>query len=84
MNGLTLRGEGVVGLRGGRPGDMIVEVQVQTPTDLSKKQKELFREFDEHCEQKEEGFFPRYCTDILQGRKRIMPDFYLSECLDLR
>ncbi len=54
---LTLRGEGVVGLRGGRPGDMIVEVQVQTPADLSKKQKELLREFDEHCDQEEEGFF---------------------------
>ena len=56
---LTLRGEGVVGLRGGRAGDMIVEVQVQTPTDLTKKQKELLREFDEHCDQEEEGFFSR-------------------------
>jgi len=41
----TLRGEGVPSLRGGRRGDMVVEVQVQTPTKLTKKQKELFSRF---------------------------------------
>ena len=55
----TLRGEGIPGLRGGRTGDMIVEVQVQTPTDLTRQQKELLQEFDGHEEREEEGFFTR-------------------------
>jgi molecular chaperone DnaJ len=55
----TLRGEGVASLRGGRRGDMVVEMQVQTPTSLNKKQKELLREFNEHCENEEEGFFSK-------------------------
>ncbi|MCW5199254.1 molecular chaperone DnaJ [Desulfobulbus sp. F1] len=55
----TLRGEGVVGLRGRTPGDMIVEVQVQTPTNLTSKQKELLEEFDGHCQGEEEGFFAK-------------------------
>lgn len=55
----TLRGDGVPSLRGGRRGDMVVEVQVQTPTRLSKKQKELLQEFDDQCVQEEEGFFSK-------------------------
>jgi molecular chaperone DnaJ len=56
----TLRGEGVASIRGGGQGDMVVEVQVQTPTRLSKEQKELLREFDElNKELEEEGFFAR-------------------------
>ena len=55
----TLRGDGVPSLRGGRRGDMVVEVQVQTPTKLSKKQKELLQEFDDQCVQEEEGFFSK-------------------------
>jgi molecular chaperone DnaJ len=55
----TLRGEGIVGLRGHTPGDMIVEVQVQTPTNLTSKQKELLQEFDGHCQDEEEGFFAK-------------------------
>jgi molecular chaperone DnaJ len=55
----TLRKEGVPSLRGGARGDMIVEAQVQTPSKLSKRQKELLREFDEHCSDQEEGFFSR-------------------------
>ncbi|MDD3619205.1 MAG: molecular chaperone DnaJ, partial [Desulfobulbaceae bacterium] len=42
------------------PGDMIVEVQVQTPTKLTKQQKTLLREFAEHSsESQEECFFSR-------------------------
>ena len=67
---LTLRGEGVVGLRGGRPGDMIVEVQVQTPADLSKKQKELLREFDEHGDQEGEGFFSKILHGHFKGKEK--------------
>ncbi len=55
----TLRREGVPSLRGGAKGDMIVEIQVKTPTKLNKKQKELLREFDDLCQHQEEGFFSR-------------------------
>ncbi|CAK8721327.1 MAG: molecular chaperone DnaJ [Candidatus Electronema aureum] len=55
----TLRGEGIIGLRGHTPGDMIVEVQVQTPINLTSKQKELLQEFDGHCQDEEEGFFAK-------------------------
>jgi molecular chaperone DnaJ len=56
----TLRNEGVPGLRGGGRGDMVVEIQVQTPTKLSKKQKELLQEFDEQTlEEEGEGFFSK-------------------------
>ncbi len=55
----TLRGEGVPALRGGRQGDMVVEVQVLTPTRMSKKQKELLKEFDAQAGEEEKGFFTK-------------------------
>ena len=57
----TLRREGVPSLRDRSPGDMIVEVRVQTPTKLNKKQKELLREFIELSgeQQEDEGFLSR-------------------------
>lgn len=55
----SLRGEGIVGLRGRSPGDMIVEVQVQTPTNLTSRQKELLQEFEGLNGKEEEGFFAR-------------------------
>ena len=41
------RGKGMPGLRGqGMVGDLVVEVAVETPVNLTKKQQELLREFD--------------------------------------
>lgn len=42
-----LRGKGVPHLRGYGRGDLLVEVEVKTPTKLSKKQKELLKKFEE-------------------------------------
>ncbi|KJS30090.1 MAG: molecular chaperone DnaJ [Desulfatitalea sp. BRH_c12] len=39
------RGEGIPSLRTGRPGDMIVQVTIKTPTNVNKKQEALLREF---------------------------------------
>jgi molecular chaperone DnaJ len=41
-----LKGKGIPHVRGYGRGDQIIEVYVQTPTQLSKKQEELLREFE--------------------------------------
>ena len=44
---MRLRGKGMPGLRGGGHGDMFIELAVETPVNLTARQKELLREFDE-------------------------------------
>jgi molecular chaperone DnaJ len=61
----------VPSLRGGGKGDMIVEAQVQTPTKLSKEQKELLRQFESmEKEQEDEGFFSRLFHGHLGKQKK--------------
>ena len=43
---MRLRGKGMPPLRGGGTGDMIVELAVETPVNLTSRQKELLQEFD--------------------------------------
>lgn len=43
---LRLRGHGLPDVRGYRQGDLIVVVQVETPTKLSRRQRELLEEFE--------------------------------------
>ena len=43
---MRLRGKGMPALRGGGTGDMIIELAVETPVNLTAKQKELLREFE--------------------------------------
>lgn len=70
----TLRGEGVPSLRGRGQGDMVVELHVQTPTDLCDDQKKLLRDFDSMCEERgqheeRQGFFSRIFDEVL-GRNK--------------
>ena len=44
---MRLRGKGMPALRGGGTGDMFIELAVETPVNLTSRQKELMREFDE-------------------------------------
>ena len=49
---MRLRGKGIPPLRhgagmGGEPGDMVIELVVETPVNLTTRQRELMREFDE-------------------------------------
>lgn len=44
---MRLRGKGMPPLRGGGIGDMIIELAVETPVNLTSKQKELLREFED-------------------------------------
>ncbi len=68
---VRLRGKGMPVLRGsGLKGDLYVEVAVETPVKLSKKQKELLREFEkssaEGTHPESEGFFAKV-KDFLSG-----------------
>ncbi len=47
---MRLRGKGMPSLRGGAAGDMFIELAVETPVNLTSKQKELLREFEELSE----------------------------------
>ncbi|MEO0937496.1 MAG: molecular chaperone DnaJ [Pseudomonadota bacterium] len=44
---MRLRGKGMPALRGGGPGDMFIELAVETPVNLTARQKELLQEFEE-------------------------------------
>ena len=66
----SLKNEGVPHLMGSGRGDMIVEVQVMTPTKLSKKQKELLKEFAELERKKEKGNEESFLDKLLHlGRQ---------------
>ncbi|WP_371224755.1 molecular chaperone DnaJ [Roseovarius sp. 2305UL8-3] len=43
---MRLRGKGMPALRGGGSGDMFIELAVETPVNLTSKQKELLKEFE--------------------------------------
>ncbi|MGH1330140.1 MAG: molecular chaperone DnaJ [Paracoccaceae bacterium] len=47
---MRLRGKGMPALRGGGAGDMMIELAVETPVNLTSRQKELLREFDKLSE----------------------------------
>ncbi|MEO0389638.1 MAG: molecular chaperone DnaJ [Pseudomonadota bacterium] len=44
---MRLRSKGMPALRGGGPGDMFIELAVETPVNLTSRQKELLQEFEE-------------------------------------
>jgi len=43
---MRLRGKGMPALRGGAAGDMVIELAVETPVNLTTRQKEILREFE--------------------------------------
>ncbi len=44
---MRLRGKGMPALRGGQRGDMFIELAVETPVNLTARQRDLLKEFDE-------------------------------------
>ena len=65
-----LKGEGVPNPRGRGRGDMVVELHVQTPTNLCEEQKKILRDFDKLCTQhgqkkEQEGFFKKIFNEVL-------------------
>ncbi|MFD1913571.1 molecular chaperone DnaJ [Halodurantibacterium flavum] len=47
---MRLRGKGMPALRGGSYGDMLIELAVETPVNLTARQKEILREFEKLSE----------------------------------
>jgi molecular chaperone DnaJ len=66
-----LRGKGFSVLRSAQRGDMVIQVQVETPQNLTRKQRELLEEFEAEADGKgspeHEGFFAR-AKEFFQGR----------------
>jgi molecular chaperone DnaJ len=59
---MRLRAKGMPALRGGGNGDMFIELAVETPVNLTSRQKELLREFDKLSEENNpelSGFFKK-------------------------
>jgi molecular chaperone DnaJ len=47
---MRLRAKGMPALRGGGSGDMLIELAVETPVNLTGRQKDLLREFEKLSE----------------------------------
>ncbi|MBT8459324.1 MAG: molecular chaperone DnaJ, partial [Boseongicola sp.] len=62
---MRLRSKGMPALRGGPAGDMFIELAVETPVNLTAKQKELLKEFEKLSEENNpetSGFFKKVKT----------------------
>jgi molecular chaperone DnaJ len=59
-----LRSMGLPDLRGYRQGDQLVTIQVETPTKLSREQKELIQKFDELSSEKTYPIHKRFMNKI--------------------
>ncbi len=46
-----LRGKGIKGVRSREPGDLLCHVVVETPVNLTERQKALLREFESCCQE---------------------------------
>lgn len=69
-----VKGKGMPSIRGSTCGDLLVEVVVETPVKLSKRQKELLQEFDESGAGQENhpmssGFFSRIKEFFADSKK---------------
>ena len=66
-----LRGKGFSVYRSNQRGDMVIQVQVETPQNLSRRQRELLEEFESEADGKgspeHEGFFAK-AKEFFHGR----------------
>jgi molecular chaperone DnaJ len=73
---VRIKGKGMPSLNGRQRGDLVVELFVETPTNLTPRQKELMRELAGSCSDKQHpkhaGFFKkakRFWTDLTTGQE---------------
>ena len=67
-----LRGKGVASVRGGGPGDLLCRVVVETPVNLSARQKDLLKQFQSDLEGGKNS--PRQ-TSWFEGVKKFFDGF---------
>ncbi|MBX3178625.1 MAG: molecular chaperone DnaJ [Candidatus Hydrogenedentes bacterium] len=67
---LRLRGLGMPDLRGYRQGDQIVRIVVETPQKLSKKQRDLLREFDEQSDSRTYPLCDKFTHDAEKSQRQ--------------
>ena len=68
-----LRGKGVKAVRGGGVGDLLCRIAVETPVNLTKKQKDLLREFENSMKDDSVNHSPR-ASSWLDGVKKFFED----------
>jgi molecular chaperone DnaJ len=68
-----LRGKGVRSVRGGQIGDLMCKVQVETPVNLTKRQKELLQELNQSLQEDKVQHSPRSAS-WLDGVKKFFED----------
>jgi molecular chaperone DnaJ len=68
-----LRGKGVKSVRGSQQGDLLCRVSVETPVNLTKKQKELLNEFEASMREDNVNHSPR-ASSWLDGVKKFFED----------
>ena len=68
-----LRGKGVRSVRGGQVGDLMCRVQVETPVNLTKRQKELLEELNQSLQEDSVQHSPR-SSSWLDGVKKFFED----------
>ena len=71
-----LRGKGVKSVRGGITGDLMCRIVVETPVNLTKKQKELLKELDASMLKDKVSHSPR-ASSWLDGVKKFFEDMKL-------
>ncbi len=69
-----LRGKGVRSVRGGTVGDLLCRVVVETPVNLTARQRELLGEFDEALKGGDESAHAPRATSWFNGVKRFFED----------
>ena len=65
-----MRGKGVKPVRGGPVGDLVCKVTVETPVKLTRKQKDLLKEFYGHVEEGGERHSPQH-SSCMDGVKKF-------------
>jgi len=68
-----LRGKGVKSVRGGAVGDLMCKVIIETPVNLTKKQKELLEEFDKSLKEDKKSHSPK-ASNWVAGVKKFFDD----------
>ena len=68
-----LRGKGVKSVRGSQTGDLLCRISVETPVNLTKKQKELLKEFETSMHEDNVNHSPR-AASWLDGVKKFFED----------